>query len=81
MMNKYTKPTAQVVELSVKESISLLEKEETRNFGVGSASMTNSCIENTKWNHTSYEDVSFGNYSEDEQEWLDDDESMGMDLC
>lgn len=48
---------------------------------VGSASMTNSCIENTKWNHTSYEDVSFGNYSEDEQEWLDDDESMGMDLC
>ena len=39
-MNKYTKPTAQVVELSVKESISLLEKEETRNFGFGSASMT-----------------------------------------
>ena len=48
---------------------------------VGSASMTNSCIENTKWNHTSYEDVDFTNYSEDEQEWLDDDESMGMDLC
>ena len=39
-MNKYTKPTAQVVELSVKESISLLEREETKTFGFGSASVT-----------------------------------------
>ena len=39
-MNKYTKPTAQVVELSVKESISLITKEEPRNFGFGSAAMT-----------------------------------------
>ena len=39
-MNKYTKPTAQVVELSVKESISLITKEEPKNFGFGSASMT-----------------------------------------
>lgn len=40
MMNKYTKPTAQVVELSVKESISLLQREETKDFGFGSGSMT-----------------------------------------
>lgn len=34
-MNKYTKPTAQVVELSVKESLSKVF-EKTRTFGFGS---------------------------------------------
>ncbi len=36
---KYTKPTAQVVELSVKESLSALFKKE-RTFGFGSSSKT-----------------------------------------
>ena len=38
-MNKYTKPTAQVVELSVKESLSALFRKE-RTFGFGSSSKT-----------------------------------------
>ena len=36
-MNKYTKPTAQVVELSVKESLSALFQKK-RTFGFGSSS-------------------------------------------
>ncbi len=38
-MNKYTKPSAQVVELSVKEPLSTLFKKE-RTFGFGSNSKT-----------------------------------------
>ena len=38
-MNKYTKPSAQVVELSVKESLSALFQKE-RTFGFGSNSKT-----------------------------------------
>ena len=39
-MNKYTKPIAQVVELSVKESISLFTKDTTKDFGFGSKDVT-----------------------------------------
>ena len=35
-MKKYTQPTAKVVELSVKESLSLTKENNTRTFGFGS---------------------------------------------
>lgn len=35
-MRNYTKPSAEVVELAVKEPVSLTKKDTTRNFGFGS---------------------------------------------